>query len=276
MPKISVIMGIYNTKKKEYLEKSLKSILDQTYNDFEFIICDDGSTNDCIKWVKEIIKNDKRVVLIKNDRNRGLAYTLNHCLEVARGEYIARMDDDDISRLDRFEIQINYLENNDVDLVSNNIRIFDENGIYNRRTFPEHISKEDFLFNSPIVHPTVMAKKNAFKEVCGYRDIDKTIRVEDYDLFMRMFAIGIKMDSIQEELLDYRDDRDNTKRRKKYKYRINEFKVRIDGFKKLKLMPIGIIYAIKPLIVGLLPVCIITSIKKKTNKKNIRSNKNYL
>lgn len=265
MPTISVLMGVYNTKNKEYLEKSLKSILNQTYSDFELIICDDGSTNDCIKWAKEIVNNDKRVVFIKNKSNRGLAYTLNHCLEVAKGKYIARMDDDDISHLDRFEKQMKYLKENNVDLVSNNINVFDENGIYNTLKYPEHITKKDFLFNSPIVHPSIMAKKTAFTSVNGYRDIKKTVRVEDYDIFMRMFASGIKMDVIQETLLDYRDDRENTKRRKKYKYRINEFKVRIDGYKRLKLMPIGILYSFKPLILGILPISIITWIKKKRN-----------
>lgn len=267
MPTISVLMGIYNTKNKDYLEKSLKSILNQTYNDFELIICDDGSTNDCIKWAKEIVGSDKRVIFIKNELNRGLAYTLNHCLNVSNGKYIARMDDDDISHLDRFEKQINYLNNNVVDLVSNNINVFDQNGIYNTLVYPNHITKKDFLFNSPIVHPSIMAKKSAFTKVNGYRDVKKTIRVEDYDLFMRMFEAGIKMDVIQEPLLDYRDDRENTIRRKKYKYRINEFKVRLDGFKRLKLMPVGMVYALKPLILGFLPVNFITWIKKKRKRE---------
>ena len=68
------------------------------------------------------------------------------------------------------------------------------------------------MFNSPIVHPTIMAKKSSFTKVNGYRNIKKTVRVEDYDLFMRMFEAGVKMDVIQETLFDYRDDRDNTKR----------------------------------------------------------------
>lgn len=266
MTKISVIMGMYNTKNKDYLKQSLDSILNQTYTDFELIICDDGSTNDCIKWAKQIVKKDKRVVFIKNDRNRGLAFALNHCLKVAKGEYIARMDDDDISHLDRFEKQIKYLEEHNVDLVSNNINLFDEKGIYNTLKYPEHITKKDFLFSNPIVHPSVMAKKEAFDIVEGYRDIKKTVRVEDYDMFMRMFEKGIKMDTIQEVLLDYRDDRDNALRRKKFKSRINEFKVRLDGFKRLGLYPIGIIYATKPLFMAVLPIWLITMIRKKKSK----------
>lgn len=262
MPTISVLMGIYNTKNKDYLEDSLKSILNQSYRDFELIICDDGSTNDCIKWAKKIVAEDNRVVFIKNETNRGLAYTLNHCLEIARGEYIARMDDDDIAHVDRFQKQVDYLKKNDVDLVSNNINIFDEKGIYNTITFPKHIQKKDFLFNSPIVHPSIMAKKSAFTKVNGYRDIKKTVRVEDYDLFMRMFAAGVKMDTVQQILLDYRDDRENTKRRKKYKYRINEFRIRIYGYKYLDLLPLGYLFAIKPLVLGLIPTWIINFFKR--------------
>ena len=107
--KISVIMGIYNSRSKEILKKALESILKQTYENFELIICDDGSTNECINWAKEICENDTRVKFIKNEKNKGLAFTLNHCLSVASGEYIARMDDDDISHTDRFEKQIKFL-----------------------------------------------------------------------------------------------------------------------------------------------------------------------
>lgn len=263
MPKISVIMGMYNTKSKEYLKKSIKSILNQTFSDFELIICDDGSTNDCVVWVKEICKNDSRVKLISNPENKGLAYTLNHCLSVAQGEYIARMDDDDESAIDRFEKQLKYIEEKKIDLVSCNINIFDDGGIYSKKEYPEIIGKEDFLFNSPIVHPAILARKDTFEKVNGYRDIKKTTRVEDYDLFMRMFANGIKMGVVQEYLFNYRDDVANTKRRKKYKYRINEAIIRFENFRNLGLFPKGIIYVIKPLILGIMPVKIIEFIKRK-------------
>ena len=261
---VSIIMGIYNTKKKEFLEKSLNSILNQTYNNYELIICDDGSTNECMKWAKEICAGDKRVVFIKNEKNEGLAYTLNQCLEIAKGEYIARMDDDDESALNRLERQINFLKNHkEVDLVSSNINLFDDTGIYGEEKYPEYITKEDFLFNSPIVHPAIMARKKAFDIVGGYRNINMTIRVEDYDLFMRMFAKKVNMYVIQENLLYYRADRENTRRRKKYRYRINEAKVRYFGFKMLDLLPKGYIYILKPLILGLIPIDIIRKIKRR-------------
>lgn len=252
--KVSVIMGIYNSRSKEVLEKSLKSILNQTYSNFELIICNDGSTNDCMKWAKEICDEDKRVKFIENDKNYGLAYTLNHCLKEADGEYIARMDDDDCSHIDRFEKQINFLQNNkEYSLVGSVMNLFDDNGIWGKRNYKEYVKKEDFLYRVAVAHPTIFARREAYDIVGGYRDIKHTYRVEDYDCFMRMFARGVKMYNFQEPLLDYREDAFGAKK-KKYKYRLNEIYVRYNGFKELKLINIkNFIYIIKPLIAGLIP-----------------------
>lgn len=264
IPKVSVIMGIYNTPSKEMLEKSVYSILNQTYKDFELIICDDGSKNDCLKWAKEICNNDSRVIFIKNEGNKGLSYTLNRCLKISRGKYIARMDDDDESHLDRFEKQVNYLDNHkEIGLVGSNINLFDdERGIWGKRTLKENVKKEDFLFGVAVAHPTIMARKEAYDIVGGYRDLPETLRVEDYDCFMRMFAKGIKMYNFQTPLFNYRDDTRCAKK-KKYKYRFNEVWVRYNGFKELDLLNFkNYIYVVKPLIAGLIPQKII----KKTQK----------
>lgn len=254
MSKVSVIMGLYNTNKKEKLQKSLNSILNQTFKDFELIICDDGSTNECVKWAKEICNGDKRVKFIKNDKNRGLAYTLNHCLEVAKGEYIARMDDDDESHLDRFEKQVSFLDRNpEIGIVGSNMNLFDDNGIWGYRNYPEYVKNEDFLYRVAIPHPTIMARKKSYDLVEGYRDIPKTLRVEDYDCFMRMQALGVKIYNFQNPLFNYREDSYGAKK-KKYKYRLNEVWVRYHGFKELNLLSIkNYIYVIKPLIAGLIP-----------------------
>lgn len=260
MPKISVIMGIYNTPSKKMLKKSLDSILNQTYKDFELIVCDDGSSNDCVKWAKEICQSDNRVKFIKNNKNSGLAYTLNHCLKEAKGDYIARMDDDDESHLDRFEKQIQYMEKNkDVGLVGSNMNLFDdERGIWGLRKYDENVKKEDFLYRVAVAHPTIMARKQSYDVVGGYRDLPKTLRVEDYDCFMRMFAKGVKMYNFQKPLLNYREDSRGAKK-KKYKYRFNEMWVRYYGFKNMGLLknPKNYIYVIKPLIAGLIPQKII-------------------
>lgn len=265
MAKISVIIGMYNTPSKEMLSTSLKSILNQTFKDFELIICDDGSSNDCIKWAKEICVGDKRVKFIKNDCNRGLAYTLNHCLEVANGEYIARMDDDDESHLDRFEKQVEFLdEHNEYGLVGSNMNLFDEErGIWGLRKYPEIVKKEDFLYRVAVPHPTIMARRSAYDVVNGYRDLPETLRVEDYDCFMRMFARGVKMYNFQEPLFNYRED-SRCAKKKKYKYRFNEMLVRKNGFKELGINKLkSVPYIVKPLIAGLIPQKIIKQGQKR-------------
>ena len=113
MPLISVIMGIYNEKNRQDVQDAIQSILNQTFSDFEFIICDDGSEGEFYQWLKEYCRIDDRIKLYRNDRNRGLSYTLNHCLQYAEGRFIARMDADDRSLPDRFEKQILFLQEND-------------------------------------------------------------------------------------------------------------------------------------------------------------------
>ena len=262
MSKVSVIMGIYNTP-KEFIKKSIDSILAQTYQDFEFIICNDGCTDDSFEFIKETYSNNPKIVLIENEQNMGLAYTLNHCLEIAKGEYIARMDSDDFSLPERLQKQVDVLDKNKkIGLVNCNINVFDDNGIYGERLYNEYIQVKDFLKNNPIVHPSVMFRKIESDKVGGYRDIPMTLRNEDYDLFMRMFANGTKMYTLQDKMFNFREDKNSYKRRK-YRYRINEFKVRMYGYRILKLFPLGIIYVFKPLIVGFVPAFIIKEFKNR-------------
>lgn len=263
-------MGIYNSRSKEILRQALESILNQTYRNFELIICNDGSTNDCMKWAKEICKNDDRVIYIENDKNMGLAYTLNRCLKVANGEFIARMDDDDISHLDRFEKQVEFLINNkDFGLTGSIMNLFDNDGVWGKREYKEFVKKEDFLYRVAVPHPTILARRDSYDKVNGYRDLPQTLRVEDYDCFMRMFARGIKMYNFQEPLLDYREDSVCAKK-KKYKYRFNEMNVRYNGFKELKLLNIkNFIYVIKPLVAGLIPQQIIKNNQRIKRRKSL-------
>lgn len=265
--KVSVIMSIYNTPSKRMLEKSLKSILKQTYENFELIICNDGSKNECFIWAKDICKNDNRVKFIENEENKGLAYSLNHCLKFTTGEYIARMDDDDISHLDRFERQVNFLnEHHEIGLVGSNMNLFDdERGVWGIRKYQEYVQKESFLYRVAVAHPTIMARKEAYEIVDGYRDIKQTVRVEDYDCFMRMFAKGIKMYNFQEPLFDYRED-SRCAKKKKYKYRFNEVWVRYNGFNALGIKGVKkYLYIVKPLVAGLIPQKIIKN--RQRNKK---------
>lgn len=270
MPKISVIMGVYNANNEKILREAIESILEQTFTDFEFIICDDGSTNNTIEMLNKITQNDKRVKIIKNQTNKGLAYTLNKCLKLATGEYIARMDADDRSDKNRFMKQVKVLdENEEIGVVNINSYLFDENGIWGKEIQNEYIKKEDFLYNNPIIHPSVMIRKSAYEKVEGYKDIKDTIRVEDYDLFMRMYYKNIKMYTIQDFLFYYREDK-NAINRRKFKYRINEMKVRYHGFKNNGLLKnkTNYFYVVKPIITSIVPKKIYIKIKKwRKNEK---------
>ena len=122
--KLSVIMPVYNTK-EEFLREAVESILNQTYTDYELIIIDDGSTNN----VEEVINSykDKRIVYIRQE-NTGIVGALNNGWNHAKGEYIARMDSDDVSYPDRFEKQAMFLDNNpDISLVGGQVKIMGTN-----------------------------------------------------------------------------------------------------------------------------------------------------
>ena len=106
---ISIIMGIYNCE--NFLRESIDSILNQTYTNWELIMCDDGSSDNTYMIAKEYEKNfPDKILVIKNEKNMGLNYTLNNCLSKAKGKYIARQDGDDISERNRFEKEIEFLE----------------------------------------------------------------------------------------------------------------------------------------------------------------------
>lgn len=253
MPKVSIIMGIYNSNNELMVMSAINSILNQTYSDFEFIICDDGSTDDTFELIKRITQDDHRVIIINNEINKGLAATLNKCLDVAQGEYIARMDADDISLPNRLERQVTFLDNNPMyDLVGCNAVLFNEQGDWGYRIMTEYPERKSFLFGTPFMHPTILIRKAPLKAIGGYRVGKETLRCEDYDLFMRLYSKKSKGYNIQENLFKFRENQ-NAYNRRKFKYRLDEMKVRYKGFKMLGLMPGGFIYVIKPIIIGLFP-----------------------
>ena len=265
---VSVLIGLYNIPSKEILEKALMSISNQTYKDLEIIIIDDGSTNDTYEWAKEITCTDSRVILKKNEKNLGLAKTLNRCLNLANGCYIARMDGDDDCSLDKISKQVKFLkEHLEYQLVSTNMACFDENGTWGSRINSEIITSKDFLFTSPIPHPTILTYRECMVSVGGYTEEKYAERNEDYDIFMRMFANGVKMYTLQEELYYYREDADCYSKRK-YKYRLGEMVVRMKGFKILKLYPLAIPYIIKPLVVGILPQKFLRRLRNRRQRKH--------
>ena len=131
MPKVSIIMGVYNCKNLDLLKNSIDSIINQTFKDWEFIICNDGSTDATLDNLNKLKALDQRIKIITYEENKGLAYALNECIKYADGEYIARQDDDDVSYSERIEKQVKFLENNpQYAVVGTNADVYDSNGIW--------------------------------------------------------------------------------------------------------------------------------------------------
>src|SRR5690606_17112086 len=151
-PKVSVIMGIYNCEST--LNESLNSLLDQTFQEFEVIMCDDGSIDATYLIAQKFCENyPEKFFLIKNERNMGLNYTLNKCLNIAKGKYIARMDGDDISLPQRFEMQVDYLDNHPgIAIVSSPMVYFDESGAWGVGHPNPKPEKKDLILGTPFAH----------------------------------------------------------------------------------------------------------------------------
>ena len=266
MPKVSIISGAYNLSACYSFDKSISSILEQTFSDFEFIICDDGSQDNTYELLCAYAEKDARIKLIRNESNMGLAASLNRCIAEAKGEYIARHDCDDYAAPDRLEKQVEYLDSHsEISVLGTNAYLFDENGVWGEMHFPVEISKKDFLFCSPHQHGSVVFRKEVLEKANGYRVAKETRRTEDYDLFMRIHLFA-KSANLPELLYYFCEDK-NTLARRKYRYRIDEAKVRYKGFKQLGLLPGGFFYVIKPLIVGLIPARLLVWLKNKFLKR---------
>lgn len=266
MPKISVITGAYNIENQLVFGAAMDSILNQTLSDFEFIICDDGSNDGTYERLIWLSVRDSRVKVLKSPRNEGLASALNRCLAVASGSFIARQDTDDLSSTDRFEKQVAFLnEHAEISFVGSNTELYDEKGVYGNRNFPTYPSAKDFLFSLPFLHGTIMFRRDALKNAGGYRAVKETLRTEDYDLLMRMYAMGMRGANINEPLYRFLED-NAAQNRRKYSYRIDEAKVRWKGFSSLGLLPGGFPYVIKPLIVGLIPLKVLRWLKRNSGR----------
>lgn len=204
MPKLSVIMSVYNGAK--YLTNALDSILNQTYTDFEFIIFEDGSTDNSLEILKKYTLLDSRIILIEKEKNigiKGFIENLNSGLKIASGKLIARMDQDDISLPTRFEKQITYLENNpDIYMVGSSLNVIDENNQLTRLMDAPESDKDIRLKmykHISMYHPAIMFRND---NSAYYRE--KMLYCEDYDMYLRLMLSEKKFANIKEPLLEYR------------------------------------------------------------------------
>ena len=200
MCKISIIMPVYNGEK--YLKEAIDSILDQTFKEFEFIIINDYSNDDSLKIINSY--NDKRIILVNNDQNLGIAKSLNKGIEISKGKYIARMDADDICYRHRLETQINFMENNlDIGMCGSAVEVFTDNSSNIHECPLNHNEiKALQIFNSAFCHPTVMIRKEILsRHKLSYNEFYEGM--EDYELWIRMSRVT-KLANIKESLLKYR------------------------------------------------------------------------
>ena len=191
--------------------------------------------------------------MLQNEKNRGLNYTLNKCLKQAKGKYIARMDGDDRCDKERFAIEINVLEKEpEIAIVSTDMEFFDESGVWGKISHPEYPVPEDFVKESPFCHAPCMVKREAYMKVKGYSVSDKLLRVEDYHLWIKMYKCGYRGKNIHKCLYQMRDDR-NAYSRRSFKNRLNEYYVKRLAIKTFRLKKWNYLFALRPIIVGLLP-----------------------
>ena len=200
-PKISVVMSVYNGEK--YLKDAIESVLKQTYNDFEFIIIDDASTDSSADIIKSY--NDLRIRFIQNKHNLMIPRSINNGINISRGEYIARMDADDICFKKRFEEQVKLMDANpQVGLCSSNAIIINANNdiIAGPIWVENHLPAEwEMIWSNPLVQPASMIRKNVLLENDLWYDLSH--RDEDYNLWCRIILVSkaVRMDQV---LLKYR------------------------------------------------------------------------
>ena len=206
-PKVSVLMAVKDGEK--YLREAVDSILTQTFSDFEFIIIDDGSLDGTAQILSEY--SDPRIVLLKNDSSIGLTKSLNLGLEISKGEYIARMDADDVSLPDRLVTQVSFLDANpQVGVVGTAAYLVDsDNASRQLVQYPQHHDLLHWImcfFENPILHPTVMFRLQWVKKMGGYTEAYVTS--QDYNLWGRAVK-NTKLANVQDVCLHLRKHGEN-------------------------------------------------------------------
>ena len=222
--RISIVMASYNCER--YLSEAIESILAQTYADFELILIDDGSKDRSYKIIEKYAKCDERIRCIANQENVGLATSLNIGIASCRGEFIARMDADDIALPTRLEVQFKTLKNHpDLAFIGSNAEIIDcdDNKLYitNLYQSPPVISSLSILFNC-FIHPSVMIRASALKDVEYNAELDTT---QDWALWIDLIFNGAKGDNISEPLMRFRHHNKSVSKLKRNRQIENSLKI---------------------------------------------------
>ena len=207
-PLVSVVMSVFNGD--PYIHNAIDSILNQTFTNFEFIIINDGSTDNSYNIIKEYAKIDSRIIYI-NQKNKGLTKSLNTGSKMAKGKYIARQDADDISLLNRFEKQLFWLEKKGYDFCCSRALLLKSNRIIPRYSyyFPDKFVS---LFKNPYIHGTLIIRRDVIIEIGGYNE--RFIFSQDYKLVTELLKRTVRIKYLKEPLYILGEDNN----RISYKY----------------------------------------------------------
>jgi glycosyltransferase involved in cell wall biosynthesis len=201
---ISVILSVYNAE--DYLEATIKSILNQSYQNFEFIIINDGSNDESIKIIEYFAEQDKRIIFI-NRENKGVVYSLNEALDISKGKYIAKIDHDDLSYPNRLKIQLDAMENRKLDICGGHYNTIDEEGnLIDYHMVPiSHIMCVLSLASKvPFAHPSVMFRKSFVVEHQLQYGKGISVVSEDLDLWNDFYNAGGVFGNTDELVIQYR------------------------------------------------------------------------
>lgn len=271
--KISVAMAIYNCAPT--LREAIDSIIAQTFTDWELILCNDCSIDNSLEIAREYEKKYDNILVIENKKNLGLPASLNHCIEYAQGEYIARMDGDDISLPERFEMEIAFLVSHpEYVIVSCAMINFDENGDWGIQRKPEFPQKKDFVYDSPFCHAPCIMRKDALADVGNYTVREDLRRGQDYFLWHKFYCKGYKGYNIQTPYYKMRDDQEAAARRgskatllQRLKGRVERAKVQWEILSNLEIPFFKRYIVLRSICLALLPNSLYLFLhKKKINK----------
>lgn len=264
-PKISVVMSVLNGSK--YMDKGIQSIINQSFSDWEFIICDDGSNDETWQKLLNYAKEDSRIIPIKNEKNMGLAYSLNKCIRIARSNILARQDADDESDPKRFEIQYPYIVSHpEYAIVGTSWYNIDETG-YKWETHPlaDPIAK-DLIWDGGFMHPSWMMYKDQLSKVGYYTEGELTRRDQDYHLVLKLYGAGMKMHNMNNVLYYYTNDANTFNRTKNWKRVKGLMWIRWDGYRRNNFPIWNYIFVFKPLVKNILPTFITKRYYMRKNK----------
>jgi len=266
MTKVAIIVPVYMMKeKKRQLLSMIESIEKQTYINWELVICDDGSTDGTYEILNKLVGHKGNVTILRNVTNRFAAATRNFCILSTNAEYIAIQDADDYSDPDRITHQVDFLDTHlEYAFVSSQAYLIKNDKVIGISGAIEKPRRKDFIKDMPFCHASTMFRRTALLSVGCYNE--KIRYGEDYDLFMRLYAAGFQGFSIQKPFYYYRID--DAFQKMKFKEYLNLSKIRLNGFRNMKVLKKGFFYVFKPIISFLIPALFLKILRNRRWIKN--------